>query len=93
MIVRVEEVVGGYAILLSREVGKELGLHDGAAVEVHRVGHCSNDGPTVRYATAEEVMAAYEEIRPQYDVAFRELAKGPEGVGPHDPPPFDRKRW
>ncbi len=46
-----------------------------------------------RYATMEEVMEIYRQIVIDHDHAFRELAKGPEGVGPHDPPPFDLKKW
>ena len=86
MILRVEEVVGGYAILLPPEIGREWGLHDGSVVEVHRVGSVSE---TTRYTSAEEILEAHARTLQLYDEAYRELAKGPEGVGPHDPAPYD----
>jgi hypothetical protein len=89
MIVRVEKVEGGYAILLPPEIGKDWELHDGSVVEVHRVGSVSE---IARYASAEEVLEAHVRTLPQYDAAYRELAKGPEGVGPHDPLPYDPRR-
>jgi hypothetical protein len=66
MIVRVEKVVGGFAILLPSEVG-----------QVHEHGRGHGDS---------------QEKLPEYDAVYRELAKGAEGVGPHDPPPFDRRK-
>ncbi|HEY5329804.1 MAG TPA: hypothetical protein VFC39_03280 [Acidobacteriaceae bacterium] len=89
MVVRVEKVVGGYAILLPPEVGKEWSLHDGSVVEVHRVGSVAE---TARYTSVEEAMEIYRSTLPQYDAVYRELAKGPEGVGPHDPLPYDPRK-
>jgi hypothetical protein len=90
MITRVEKVKGGFAILLSPEVGKEWSLQDGSVVEVHRIGSVSE---TARHASAEEVMEIHRQTLPQHEAAYRELAKGPEGVGPHDPPPFDTRKF
>ena len=81
--------MGGYAILLPPEIGKDWGLHDGSVVEVHRVGSVSE---TATYTSAEEAMEIYQSTLPKYDAVYRELAKGPEGVGPHDPLPRDPRK-
>jgi hypothetical protein len=79
MIFRVHYVEGEYRIVLRPEVAEALGLFEGAGVEITKVdlndhGH--------RYITNEVAMAVYEATRPQFDQAYRELAKGPGWKAP-----------
>jgi antitoxin component of MazEF toxin-antitoxin module len=94
MIARVEKVEGGYAILLPSEFCKAWNLSDGSAVEVHQVTSACvvDDSLEAIEAATERALAAYRDTLPQHEAAYRELAKGPEGVGPHDPAPFDLRK-
>jgi len=94
MIVRVEKVEGGYAILLPQEFGSAWNLSGGSAVEVHRVTSVCEVDDSLEAIEAEtaRVMAAYCDTLPEHETAYRELAKGPNGVGPHGPPPFDLRK-
>ena len=79
MIFRVHHVNGEYRIVLRPEVVEELGLFDGAGVEISKVdlndhGH--------RYMTNEEAMTVFERTLPLHEKSYRELAKGPGWKAP-----------
>jgi hypothetical protein len=94
MIARVKKTDEGYVVVIPADVAEAWDLRENVPVEVHRLGETGDgDSPKVVYATPEQAMEAYERTRPQHDEAYRELAKGPSGLGPHDSPPFDLRKW
>jgi hypothetical protein len=76
MIYRVRKIDGEYRIVLRPEVVAELGLFDGAGVEIKPVDLESFEGH--RHVTNEEAMAAFEATLPFHEKTYRELAKGPD---------------
>jgi hypothetical protein len=86
-IVRIEKV--GDWFVLPQEAVEELRLQEGTVIEVTR----ADTDPSHRYASVEETMRVFESTLKTHDAVYRELAKGPVGLGPHDPLPFDRNKW
>lgn len=74
MVARLEKTEKGYAILLTEEMVRELDLREGAEVEVLPVAE-PTERPQIRYASKEEVLAAFERTLPRHEEAYRELAK------------------
>jgi hypothetical protein len=76
MVARLEKTQGGYTISLTAEMVEELHIGDGAAVQVLPMPEVVEESrPQIRYASAEEVMAAHREMEPYHAVAYSELAK------------------
>ncbi len=66
----------GFVIELPFEAARALQLVDGSPVMVSPASERGESaGSAVRYATAEEALAAFEETLPQHEAAYRELAK------------------
>ena len=94
MIVRVTKTSEGYVVVIPADVAEAWDLRENVPVEVRRLGETEDgDSPKVAHATPEQAIEAYERTRSEHDEAYRELAKGPSGVGPHDSPPFDLRKW
>lgn len=72
MVLRLQQVEGEYRVVLSAEAVAELGLRDGAAVEVRPV---EKETVEVQYATVEETMKAFYDTEPDHRETYRELAK------------------
>jgi hypothetical protein len=87
MIARVKDTKYGFVLVIPPDYAEAWGLREDFPLEVHRVGHTSEeDERQAIQELHERFLEIYKEILPAHDAAFRELAKGPEGVGPHDPP-------
>jgi hypothetical protein len=91
MILRVLDTKQGFILVIPPEVAEAWQLREDFPLEVHRVGHTSEeDEPSAIKERLQQSMEVFESTLPKHDEVYRELAKGPEGVGPHDPQPFDR---
>jgi len=87
MIARVQETTEGFVIVIPRAEAEAWQLRENFPLEVHRVGSTSErDTPEAIKANFERAMQAYQDTLPHHEAAYRELAKGPEGLGPHDEP-------
>jgi len=76
MVARVQKISEGYAIVLTEDALRELNLMEGSAVEIRPVvAEQEKSRPEIRYASAEEAMAAFERTLPQHEETYRELAK------------------
>ena len=76
MVARVQKISEGYAIVLTEDALRELNLIEGSAVEIRPVATGQEKSrPEIRYASAEEAMAAFERTLPQHEDTYRELAK------------------
>ena len=85
MIARVQETNEGFVIVIPPAEAEAWHLRENFPLEVHRVGSTSErDTPEAIKANFERTMQAYEDTLPLHEAAYRELAKGPEGLGPHD---------
>lgn len=94
MIARVLDTKEGFIVVIPPEYAQAWVVREDFPLEVHRVGHTSEqDEPASIDADLRRALAAYEATLPAHEEAYRELAKGPEGLGPHDPPPFDSRKW
>ena len=63
--------------MIPPEIGEVWRLYDGAPIEVHRFGSTSEaDTPEAIDAHIQKILKIHEELRPQYDAVYRELAKG-----------------
>jgi hypothetical protein len=94
MIARVMDTKQGFVIVIPPEYAEAWGLREDFPLEVHRVGHTSEqDEPEAMEELHQQILKMNETILLEHAGAFRELAKGPEGMGPHDPPPHDPRRW
>jgi len=94
MIARVLDTKQGFLVVIPPEYAEAWGLREDFPLEVHRVGSTTEaDEPAAIRARTDQALKAFRDTLPEHEAAYRELAKGPEGVGPHDPPPFDPKRW
>jgi hypothetical protein len=94
MIARVRETAQGFVIVVPQEYAEAWGLREDFPLEVHRVGHTSEeDEPSAIAGQRHQAVKVFERSIHEQDEAYRELAKGPEGVGPHDPPPFDLRKF
>ena len=69
----VQHVDGEYRVVLTPEAVAALNLTDGAPVEVLPVK--ASEAAERRYATNAEVLQAFRDTLPQYEEAYRELAK------------------
>lgn len=94
MIARVKDTKYGFVLVIPPEYAEAWDLREDFPLEVHRVGHTSEqDEPAAIEGLHQRILEMNDTILLKHAGAFRELAKGPEGVGPHDPPPFDIRRW
>jgi hypothetical protein len=85
MILRVQETTAGYVIVIPPDAAKAWQLRENFPLEVHRVGSSSEqDEPATLAADHEKAIEVGRRILQEYESTFRELAKGPEGRGPHD---------
>ncbi|WP_158819845.1 hypothetical protein [Granulicella sp. S156] len=85
MIARVQETTEGFVIVIPQAEAEAWQLRENFPLEVHRVGSTSErDTPEAIKANVEQAMQAYQDPLPLHEEAYRELAKGPEGLGPHD---------
>jgi antitoxin component of MazEF toxin-antitoxin module len=76
MVARVQKTSESYAIVLTEDALRELNLMEGSAVEIRPVvAEQETARPEVRYASSEEVLAAFERTLPQHEETYRELAK------------------
>jgi hypothetical protein len=77
MVARVQKISEGcYGIVLTEDALRELNLSEGSAVELRAaVAEQEKPRPELRYANAEEVLAAFERTLPQHEETYRELAK------------------
>lgn len=76
MVVRVQKISEGYAIVLPEEMLKELNLVEGSAVELRPVeAENADTRPAIRYASTEEALASFERTLPRHEWTYRELAK------------------
>jgi hypothetical protein len=90
MIARVLDTEQGFIVVIPPEYAKAWCLREGFPLEVQRVGHTSEqDEPDAIAENVRLAVAAFEKTLPAHEAVYRELAKGPEGLGPHDPLPFD----
>jgi hypothetical protein len=93
MIVRVQSTEEGFIVVLPAEAAEAWQLREGFPLEVHRVGSSAEeDEPIAIKERLQKVIEVFESTLPKHDEAFRELAKGREGIGPHDPLPFDLRK-
>jgi hypothetical protein len=93
MIARVQETTGGFVIVIPAGIAKAWELRENFPLEVHRVGSTSEaDTPEAIERQSAAAMETHQLMQPQHEAAYRELAKGPEGIGPHDSPPFDLRK-
>jgi hypothetical protein len=76
MVARLGKTQGGYTISLTAGMVEELQLTEGSAVEVLRAPAVVEESrPPIRYASAEEVIAAFERTLPNHENTYRELVK------------------
>ena len=73
MVVHVQRIGDKFAAIIPPEMVDELGLVDGSELEIRPIGKSA--ASTIRYATVEEALRAFEDTLPQHEAAYRELAK------------------
>jgi hypothetical protein len=76
MVAHARKTETGFVIELSFEAARSLHIVDGSAVTVLPVPESgeAEDG-TMRYASTEEALKAFEATLPQHEAAYRKLAK------------------
>ena len=93
MILRALDTKQGFILVIPAEVAEAWQLRDDCPLEVHRVGHAAEeDEPSSIEGQRHQAMKVFETTMQEHDEVYRELAKGPDGVGPHDPPPYDLRK-
>lgn len=76
MVARVQKISEGYAVVLTEDSLREWNLMEGSVVEIRPVAaEQDKPRPEIRYASTEEVLAAFEHTLPQHEETYRELAK------------------
>jgi hypothetical protein len=76
MVARVQKISEGYGIVLTEDALREGNLAEGSTVELRLVEpEPEKSRPQIRYASTEEVLAAFERTLPQHEETYRELAK------------------
>jgi antitoxin component of MazEF toxin-antitoxin module len=73
MVVQVQKSGNTFSFTLPQQAVEELALVDGGSIDVHPV--TEPQAPTIRYASMEEALNAYERTKAENDYAYRELAK------------------
>jgi antitoxin component of MazEF toxin-antitoxin module len=73
MVVTLTKSGDTFTFTLTPQAAEELALKDGSSVTIEPAQETQT--ATIRYASMEEALEAYEQTRPDNDFAYRELAK------------------
>jgi antitoxin component of MazEF toxin-antitoxin module len=73
MVVTLKKSGDTFTFQLSPQAVEELALKDGSSVTIEPTQEAKT--PSIRYATVEEALAAFDETLPRHEAAYRELAK------------------
>jgi antitoxin component of MazEF toxin-antitoxin module len=73
MVVTLTKSGDTFTFTLPPQAAEELALKDGSSVTIEPAQETQT--ATIRYASMEEALEAYERTRPDNDFAYRELAK------------------